>query len=75
MSKKNILIKTNILVCLIVLAGFPVNRYISYRANAAPRCWKMEQITDPDLEGVLPAEHNFIKPVNVSPQCMANDGF
>ena len=33
MSKKNILIKTNILVCLIILAGFLLTAILSYRAN------------------------------------------
>ena len=40
MSGKNILIQTNVLVCLIILAGFLLTAILSSAPTTAPR-WKM----------------------------------
>ena len=75
MSKKNILIKTNILVCLIILAGFLLTAILSYRANYSSALENVEQITDLTSEGIYyQLSTIFTKPVNVS-LTMANDSF
>ena len=75
MSKKNILIKTNILVCLISLAGFLLTAILSYRANYSSALENVEQITDLTSEGIYyQLSTIFTKPVNVS-LTMANDSF
>ena len=41
--KKNILLRTNILVCLIIVAGFLVTAVLSYQANYSASIENIEQ--------------------------------
>ena len=43
--KKNILLRTNILVCLIIVAGFLVTAVLSYQANYSASIENIEQVS------------------------------
>ena len=71
--KKNILLRTNILVCLIIVAGFLVTAVLSYQANYSASIENIEQVSRLTSEGVYyQMSSTFTKPVNVS-LTMAND--
>ena len=50
--KKNILLRTNILVCLIIVAGFLVTAVLSYQANYSASIENIEQVSRLTSEGV-----------------------
>ena len=71
--KKNILMRTNFLVCLIIVAGFLGTAILSYRTNYSASLQSIEQVSDLTSEGIYyQMTSTFAKPVNVS-LTMAND--
>ncbi|WP_130861999.1 sensor domain-containing diguanylate cyclase [Bacilliculturomica massiliensis] len=71
--KKNILFRTNALICLIIIAGFLVTAVLSYRANYSASLENIEQVSVLTSEGIYHQMASvFTKPVNVS-LTMAND--
>lgn len=71
--KKNILMRTNFLVCLIIVAGFLGTAVLSYRTNYSASLQSIEQVSDLTSEGIYyQMTSTFAKPVNVS-LTMAND--
>ena len=71
--QKNILMRTNLLVCAIIIVGFLLASVLSYRANFSTSLESIEQVSDLTSQGIY-YEMNaaFVKPVHVS-QTMAND--
>lgn len=73
--KKNILMRTNLLVCVIVAVGFLCTAALSYRANYSESLETIEQVSDLTSEGIFHRMNStFTKPVNIS-LTMANDSF
>ena len=71
--KKNILMQTNLLVCLVIVVGFLLTAALSYRANYSASLESIEQVSDLTSEGIYyQMSTTFTKPVNVS-LTMAND--
>lgn len=71
--KKNILLRTNILICLIIVIGFLVTAILSYQANYSASIENIEQVSNLTSEGVYyQMSSTFTKPVNIS-LTMAND--
>lgn len=71
--KKDILMRTNIIVCLILIAGFSLTSTLSYRANYKTSMLDIEHISDLTSEGIYyQISDTFTKPVNVS-LTMAHD--
>ena len=67
------MLRTNILVCLIIVAGFLVTAVLSYQANYSASIENIEQVSRLTSEGVYyQMSSTFTKPVNVS-LTMAND--
>ena len=71
--KKNVLFRTNILVCLIIILGFVITAVISYTSNRGTFEKDVERVSTLTAEGI---SHNidtiFTKPINIS-LTMAND--
>lgn len=73
MSKKNILVRTNIFICLIIIVGFILTAILSYRTNYSAALENIEQVSSLTSEGIYyQLSSIFSKPVNVS-LTMAND--
>lgn len=71
--KKNIVLRTNIMICLIILAGFLLTAVLSYRVNYKASVENVEQVATLTSEGIYYQMNNtFTKPVNIS-LTMAND--
>ena len=71
--KKNILLRTNALVCLIIIIGFLLTAVLSYRANYSASMENIEQVSALTSEGIYyQMSGTFTKPVNIS-LTMAND--
>jgi diguanylate cyclase (GGDEF)-like protein len=71
--KKNILVQTNVLVCVVVVIGFFLTALLSYRANLSTSLKSVEQVSDLTSEGIYyQMSTTFSKPVNIS-LTMAND--
>lgn len=71
--KKNILMRTNLLVCLIIIVGFLLTAVLSYRANYSASLQNIEEVSSLTSEGIYyQMATTFTKPVNVS-LTMAND--
>lgn len=71
--KKNILIRTNLVVCLVIIAGFVLTATLSYRTNYSASITSMEQVSTLTSEGIYAQmTSTFSKPVNIS-LTMAND--
>lgn len=65
--KKHILVRTNLIICLIVLVGFAAVAVLSYRANYESSVADIEQITTLSSEGITFRLSNALaKPLNVS---------
>ena len=71
--EKNILLRTNAFVCVVIVVGFIITSIISYHSNKGMFKRDTEQVTELTCEGI---EHEidaaFMQPVNVS-IAMAND--
>lgn len=71
--KKNILLRTNILICVIIIAGFLLTAVLSYKANYSASLESLEQVSNLTSEGIYYQMNGiFTKPVNIS-LTMAND--
>lgn len=71
--KKNILLKTNILICLILVVGFLLTAVLSYKANYSASLESVEQVSTLTSEGMYYQINSiFTKPVNIS-LTMASD--
>ena len=71
--KKNTLLHTNILICVIIIIGFLLTAAISYKTNWGVFEKDVEQVSNLTMEGILhQIDSNFTKPVNIS-ITMAND--
>lgn len=71
--KKNILIRTNLVVCLVISAGFFLTATLSYRTNYSASITNIEQVSTLTSEGIYAQmTSTFSKPVNIS-LTMAND--
>lgn len=71
--KKNILLKTNVFVCAIILVGFMITAFISYHSNVEIFEKDAEHVTNLASEGMYyQIDAIFNKPVHVS-LTMAND--
>lgn len=71
--KKNILLKTNVFVCAIILVGFMITAFISYNSNVEIFAKDAEHVTNLASEGMYyQIDAIFNKPVHVS-LTMAND--
>lgn len=71
--KDRILLKTNVMVCLVIVIGFFLTAVLSYRSNFSAALENIEQVSDLTSEGIYYQMTNILsKPVNVS-LTMAND--
>lgn len=71
--KSNILLRTNFLVCVVIVFGFAVTSVISYQSNQGIFRRDVENVSALTAEGIYyQIESIFTKPVNVS-LTMAND--
>ena len=71
--KKNILLKTNLLVCLVIIIGFLFTSVISYQSNQGIFHRDMERVSQLTAEGIYHhIDMLFTKPINIS-LTMAND--
>lgn len=71
--KNKILMRTNMLICAVILAGFLVTTVLSYQANYSASLESIEQVSTLTSEGIFyQLSALFSRPVNVS-LTMAND--
>lgn len=71
--KDRILLKTNLLVCLVIVVGFLLTAMLSYQANYSASIENIEQVSALTSEGIYyQMSTTFTKPVNIS-LTMAND--
>lgn len=71
--RKNILLRTNIFVCIIIILGFIITSVISYFSNKSIFEKDAEHVSDLASEGIYyQIDSIFTKPINVS-ITMAND--
>nr|WP_122013572.1 sensor domain-containing diguanylate cyclase [Maliibacterium massiliense] len=71
--KKNVLMRTNLLVCIVIILGFATTSIISYRSNQSIIRKDVESVTTLTSEGIYhQIDSIFLKPVNIS-LTMAND--
>ena len=71
--KKNILLRTNLFVCLIIMVGFIITSFVSYHSNQEFFEKDVEQVSTLTMESVFhKIDTLFAKPINVS-TTMAND--
>ena len=71
--KNRILLRTNLLICAILLIGFLLTALLSYRANYSAAIENIEQVSTLTSEGIYTQINSiFTKPVNIS-MTMAND--
>lgn len=71
--KNKILMRTNVLICAVILAGFLVTTVLSYQANYSASLESIEQVSTLTSEGIFyQLSALFSRPVNVS-LTMAND--
>lgn len=72
---KNILLKTNLFVCIVILVGFALTALQNYNSTRRLYMDNMEHVSSLTTEGIYyRLESIFAKPVNVS-LTMANDNF
>lgn len=71
--KQNILLRTNIFICTVIILGFLLTSLVSYHANNGIFRKDIEHITTLTSEGIYhQIDSIFTKPINIS-QTMAND--
>ena len=71
--RKNVLLKTNVLVCDVIILGFIITTLVGYRANQEFFYKDMESVTTLTSEGIYhEIDTIFTKPINIS-LTMAND--
>lgn len=65
--KNHILLKTNALVCIIIIAGFLITALLSYQANYSASIEAIEQVSSLTSEGIYQqVSAAFNKPLNIS---------
>lgn len=70
---KNVLLRTNIFICLIIVMGFLLTSLVSYHSNNGIFKSDIEHISTLTSEGIFhQIDSIFTKPINIS-QTMAND--
>lgn len=73
MMKKNVLLKTNLFICTVIVLGFVLTSLISYHSNNGIFRRDVEHITALTSEGIYyQIDSIFTKPINIS-LTMAND--
>lgn len=71
--KRKILLKTNLVICAVVVIGFILTALLSYQANYSQSIENIEQVSSLASEGIYQELSSTLsKPVNIS-QTMAND--
>lgn len=71
--KKNMLLRTNIIICLIIILGFILTSIISYQSNRGIYRRDIERVSMLTEEGIYhQIDSLFTKPINIS-LTMAND--
>lgn len=71
--KKSIVLKTNLFVCAVILIGFSITSFISYRSNQGLFRQDIERVSTLTSEGIYhQIDSIFTKPINIS-LTMAND--
>lgn len=71
--KKNVLLRTNIFICIVILLGFSLTSLISYCSNNGIFLRDIEHISTLTSEGIYhQIDSIFTKPINIS-LTMAND--
>ena len=71
--KKNVLFRTNFAVCAVIIIGFLVTSFISYRSNQGIFRKDVERVSELTSEGIYhQIDSIFTKPINIS-LTMAND--
>lgn len=71
--KKNVLFRTNVLVCAVIIVGFLITSFISYRSNQGIFRKDTESVSRLTSEGIYhQIDSIFTKPINIS-LTMAND--
>lgn len=71
--RQNVLLRTNLLVCVVIVMGFAVTTLVGYRANQKFFRKDMENVTTLTSEGIYhEIDTIFTKPINIS-LTMAND--
>lgn len=70
---KNVLFRTNFLVCSVIIIGFIITALIGYQSNQGIFREDMEQVSTLTSEGIYhQIDSIFTKPINIS-LTMAND--
>lgn len=70
---RNVLLRTNIFICIVIILGFLLTSLISYRSNNGIFTQDIEHITTLTSEGIFhQIDSIFTKPINIS-LTMAND--
>lgn len=73
MMKKNVLFRTNVFICTVIVLGFLATSFISYRSNTGIFKKDVEHISTLTSEGIYhQIDSMFTKPINIS-LTMAND--
>lgn len=71
--KKNVLLRTNIFICIVIILGFSLTSLISYHSNNGIFKRDIEHISSLTSEGIYhQIDSIFTKPINIS-LTMAND--
>lgn len=71
--KKNVLLRTNFMVCAVIILGFIVTSFISYQSNQGIFRKDVESVSKLTSEGIYhQIDSIFTKPINIS-LTMAND--
>lgn len=71
--KKNVLFRTNFVVCTVIIIGFIITSFISYRSNQGIFHKDIENVSKLTSEGIYhKIDSIFTKPINIS-LTMAND--
>lgn len=71
--KKNVLLRTNIIICMVIILGFSLTSLISYHSNNGIFKRDIEHISSLTSEGIYhQIDSIFTKPINIS-LTMAND--
>lgn len=71
--QKNVMMRTNLFICLVIICGFLVTAIISYRSNNGIFMQDIENISTLTSEGIYhQIDSIFTKPIHIS-MTMAND--
>ena len=69
--KKNILMRTNLMICAVIVVGFLLTAVLSYRANYTASLQNIEQVSTLTSEGIYyQIDTTLTKPLNISLTCL-----